>query len=269
MLSFLTAPAGAGPLALTRVLIGLAALIKGATFLPQLLGLSHANTLVVPVFTWMPEPSQALLVVISVIWLMASGMFMLGWQVHLSGSILAATLAFTLLLDQQTYSNHLFLMAVLVALATLADAGAALPFPRGSPTRNVPLWGPLLIMSQVSVVYLFAAATKINRGFLSGQVILDTMTDGVISPPSLLTTPGAGRTLAVLTIATELFLAIGLWIRATRIPAVLVGAALHGSTMLFLGPIAELFVFTLLMTSAYPLYFLLANLTKRDVDPQV
>ncbi len=254
MLSALTLPVNAGPLALTRVLIGLAAMIKGVTFLPRLLILSHPDTLVVPVFGWMATPTQGLLAAISVAWLGAAGMFLLGLQVPVSGSVLTATLMFTLILDQQTYSNHLYLMALLTALATMADAGAALPFPRRQSTREVPLWGPFLIMSQVSVVYLFAAITKINETFLSGQVIVDSMKGGLIRPPDFLTTSGALRTMALLTIAAELFLAVGFWFPKTRMLALLVGIGLHGSIVLLMGPPSEFVAFGLVMLSAYPLF---------------
>lgn len=254
MLNSLTAPVAAGPLALTRMLIGVAALIKGATFLPRLLSLSHPDALVVPVFDWMPHPDRALLIVISIAWLAAAGLFMLGWRVGISGSALALAVAFTLVLDHQTYSNHLYLLAWMTVLTTLADAGASHAFPRSDEERPVPFWGPLLIMTQVSVVYFFAALTKLTESFLSGQVVIDSITGGLIDPPAFLTTSAAGRSLAMLTITAELFLAFGLWFRVTRLPAVLVGLGLHGSIVILMGPLSELAVFGLLMLAAYPLF---------------
>lgn len=253
MLSLLTTPVPPGPLALSRLLVGTAAVIKAVVFLPRLLRLGFPDVLTSPVFEWFPAPSRGLLVAISVVWLTSAALFAVGWRVPLTGPMLATTLLFTLLLDHQAYSNHLYLMALMVVLLTLADSGAGWRFPRG-PDRAVPFWGPLIIMSQISVVYLFAAVTKLNANFLEGGVVTAAMSGGVLPAPAFLVTPAAGRVLALMTIVAELLLAVGLWFPPTRKLAALTGLVLHTSILLLMRDTGDLVVFAILMWSTYPLF---------------
>lgn len=253
MLTFLTVPVSPIPLGVARLMVGVAALVKASVFLPRLLRFSLPDVLVAPVFDWMPAPTQQTVTALAVVWLSAAVLFLVGWRVHISGPILTGALAFALFLDLQTYSNHLYLMTLLVALLTLADGSAALSLPRATP-RPVPFWGCLLVMTQVSAVYLFAALTKLNSDFLSGSVVSSAMSGGVLTPPSFLTTPTARSALAVATILGELLLAVGLWFRFTRPLAVVAGIGLHAGITLFMSDTWELLAFSLLMFAAYPLF---------------
>jgi hypothetical protein len=261
VLSLLT-PVSPVPLAVVRIGLGLAALIKAAVFFPLVMRLTHPDSLVAPVFSWMPAPTQGVILAAAVAWMTAAVLFTLGWRVAFSGPVLAASMAFALLLDQQTYSNHLYLLTTLVLLTTLADAGAA--FAIRSTRRPVPYWGVLLVMAQITAVYLFAALAKLNLAYLAGTVIESNLGAGLVTPPEFMMTPTALRTTAYGSVVAEFFLAIGLWIRRVRWAAVAVGIVLHTSILLLMRPVWELVVFSIIMWSTYPLFL---TRGKRDEVP--
>ena len=60
--------------------------------------------------------------------------------------------------------------------------------------------------------------------------------------------------LATGAVATELLIALGLWVPRWRKLAYLAGVALHLPMILLLEPTFELLVFAMLMYSVYPLY---------------
>ena len=65
-------------------------------------------------------PSSALRLFLAV-WLVAALAFALGWKTRVAGAVLALVTGYTLVLDQQTYSNHLYLLFLVILLLTIAD----------------------------------------------------------------------------------------------------------------------------------------------------
>ncbi len=252
MLTTLTTPVSPTPLAIARIGVGIAALVKAAVFFPLVMRLSHPDSLIAPVFSWMPAPTRPVIVISAVFWMTAAVLFAVGWRVALSGPVLAASLAFMLMIDQQTYSNHLYLLTTLVVLLTLADAGSGLaPL---TPRRPVPNWGILLVMTQITAVYLFAGLTKLNPVYLTGTIIESTLGTGPVAPPPFLTTQPGLRAVAYGSVFAELFLAVGLWVSKIRWMAAAIGVILHTSIFLLMAPFWELVVFSILMWSTYPLF---------------
>ena len=86
-----------------------------------------------------------------------------GKAVPVTGTLLAALVGYVLTLDQQTYSNHLYLLSLLSVLLALAHTER-----HREPALTLLRW-------QLVVVYAFAAASKVNADFLSGRVIAENL----------------------------------------------------------------------------------------------
>jgi hypothetical protein len=266
VLVWLTEHIDSRPLGLARIGVGVAALLKALITIPVLFRLTRPEVLAFPYFDWVPRPTLSLVVVIGSFWLVSAVLFTLGWRVAVSGSVLTVTLALVLAIDQQTYSNHLYLLAWLVFLLTLARAGAGFSIPGSNePVVRWPVW---LLMVQLSVVYGFSGLTKLNPGFLSGSILAGSLQGGVIPFPDFLITPRFLSPLAGLVIIVECSLALLIWHARFHLWIMVLGVGLHASITLFMSATAELAVFALQMLALYPLF--LANGTSRvdqDLSP--
>lgn len=248
----MTALTSARPVGLTRIIVGIAALIRGIVAWDILTRFRTPLTVQMPVVDWLPSPSSFAALAIVAVWIAAAAAFTFGWHTMVSGPALAAAIAAYLFLDHQTYSNHLYLMLLLVILLFVANSGAALSIEHSN--RQVATWPITLIKVQISIVYLFTAITKLNSDFLTGRVLAGTARDGVVDLPEFIRTPRLLAIMAVAVVATELYLAIFLWRPAFRPAAIVLGFGLHVAIPLLLTPFAELAVFSLLMFATYPLF---------------
>jgi hypothetical protein len=184
-----------------------------------------------PLLLWLPRLPQAALPALILAWLALAAAFTLGYRVRATGSALALIMVYSLLLDQQSYSNHLYLLALIVAVISLAPDPA------------------LLLRYQLSVVYGFSALWKCNAYYLSGIVI------GAHLVPAL--EPWARfeymATLAAASLLVEVFLAIAFWVPRWRPAAWTLGLFLHVGCTLMLAPgyHVQIAVFTLEMIALY------------------
>ena len=210
-------------------------------------------------FEWVPRLHARVLPFYIGLWVIASGAFLIGWMTRVAGSIITCLAGYTLLLDQQLYSNHLYLFFLIVLLLTVADSGAAFSLDslRRSRRNTVAGWPALLLMLQVSLVYGFSALAKLTPQFMSGDVLEQTLKrQAWFAFPDSWRSPKLLATLAISAIALELFIAFGLWIRRLRWAAVLGGIALHAFILTTLDSSRlSLGVFALEMFALYPLYF--------------
>jgi len=212
-----------------------------------------------PYFEWLPRlPVSALPVFIGA-WVIASAAFLLGWKTRVAGAIITWLSGYTLLFDQQLYSNHLYLFFLIVLLLTVADSGAALSLDsllKGS-RDTVAGWPALLLMVQVSVVYGFSAMAKLTPQYLSGDVLSQTLKrQGWLVFPFSWRSAQVLSVLAVSAIVLELFIAFGLWNKRLRWFAVVGGVALHAFILTTLDSSRlSLGVFALEMFALYPLFF--------------
>lgn len=236
------------PIAVARVLLafalGLCALESG-----NVLRRIAETGLRYPLVEWIPEPTLGGGQAVVLFGLFAALFLLLGIASAASAAVGSAVLAIALLWDQQTYSNHQVLVALLLAYLSLAEPGrrwsvAALREHKGSTVR---WWPQLLMLTQVTVLYLFAGLSKINPVFLSGVPLQGWLWPDL--PIELY------RALAVATIVTEIFLAIALWIPRVRVLAVMVGVGLHAGIVLGLGdPNLVLSAFAAASISSYWLF---------------
>ena len=172
-------------------------------------------TLRLPYLAGLPALTPAAAPIMIGVWLVAGTLFMLGWRARWTGGLLAATLLVYVLLDEQTYSNHVYLLSLFVALLVLADSGAVLSLDarRRGPRATVPAWPVFLLRAQLSIVYGFTAVSKLNGAFLSGEVLATQLIPlrlvrGLIGPPAVdLLAIG----LSILTVVMEATLAVWFW----------------------------------------------------------
>ena len=198
-------------------------------------------------------PSELVIVV----WVVAAAAFMVGAFTTFSGSALTAVLAAVLLSDQQLYSNHLYLLIWLVGLLTLARSGAAISVDskRGRGREWIPAWPTDLLRLQLVVLYLFAGLSKINPTYLSGAVVATSLREtGPLAIPIDWRSFQLMSALAVLSILTELGLAVGLTLPRWRRTAFVVGLGLHGGIALWFDPTVPLVVFAVIALAPYVLF---------------
>lgn len=138
-------------------------------------------------------------------WIGLSAAVALGWGARAAAALLVLFGAY--LMMQGVYWNHLYLLTLLLGLVVLSDSEQhhAL-LPRGSGDADA--WPVFLMRCQLSIVYFFAAAGKVNGDFLSGDTLQHQFENALISLPD----PGALLPLMSYgTIMVELFLALAVW----------------------------------------------------------
>jgi predicted DCC family thiol-disulfide oxidoreductase YuxK len=252
-----TAPAR--PLAVARIGVAFAALLELPSSAQTLLRLADPSAIHAPYLAFMPRPTEPLIWALIGLWLVSGLSVLVGWRTRWAGAVLTATLASVLLLDQQLYSNHLYLMVLVSGLLTVSDSGAAISLDaRRVGTRDwVPGWPVWLLCLQVSIVYGFAALAKLNPDFLSGSVVASYLRrDGPLAVPDAWRSLEPMLVLSILAVFAEAFLAVSLWSRRWRPAAMVAGLGLHAFITGWLNPAGALLVFSLLML---PLYLLFLN----------
>ncbi len=131
--------------------------------------------------------------------------------------------------------HHTYLLMAVSWMVAAGPAGRSLSLDRLRRLRGgiaLPEYAPLyvhrLIAVQVSTVYLWGAMAKCNMRFASGAGLeylwIDFMHGVWLDVPAWIF-----PAMALMTIAVELFLAVGLWFRRLRVFAVVVGVGLHGT----------------------------------------
>lgn len=236
------------PLALARILVGLVALTFTFEWIRVLLRVSSGNYLTLPVIEGIPSPGHEIVLALFAVSLSGSAAMILGLAGRVPAIMVAATAATVLLLDQQTYSNHMVLLMMLALFLGMSGSHCAWSLSRSAHKTDVPYWPAFLIKSQISILYAWTAIAKINSQYLSGEVLSTFMQPWMPVPDEFL--PAA----AILSVMTEAFLAVALWIPQTRKIAFLVGGGLHIGIVVALDSPAPLVGFGLLMLSAYVLF---------------
>src|SRR6185369_9344845 len=84
-------------------------------------------------------------------------------------------------------------------------------------SESVLYWPILLLKLQLSIVYLFAALSKLNSQYLSGFMLAPNFRKSLMFPPRVLSA------FAAASILVEVFLAFALWSMRLRKPAVING----------------------------------------------
>lgn len=238
------------PVAIARIGVAVAVLMEAAHSGATLLRLDDAGILRAPYFAWTPRLTDGLAWTLIGMWVLGATALLLGWRTRLAGAVLTGTVVMVLLLDQQLYSNHLYLIVVACGLLTVADSGAALSLDalRTGERREIIGWPVALLRLQVSVVYGYAALSKLNPDFLSGSVVASYLRDaGPLAVPDSWRFLEPMLALSVLAICGEAFLCVALWFRQWQPAAMVVALGLHGGITGWLEPTYQLLVFSVAM----------------------
>jgi predicted DCC family thiol-disulfide oxidoreductase YuxK len=250
--SLVHAEAPSRPIGVMRVIVGSGALLKMMLLAPLLFRLADPAFVQAPYWAGIPRLSRAAAVAICAVWAASAIAFLLGARSRLAGFVLTTTLVAVLCLDQQLWSNHLYLLTLLVFLLTAADSGASVSLDarRDGVREHVSAGMVTLIRLQLSVVYFYTAVAKVSPAYLSGAVLRYNFQwipwPGRI-PTRLLVAA------ALFSIAVEIFLAVGIWVAAARPFVFVIGLGLHVFTVTSLEPSLrpELGVFALITLSMY------------------
>jgi hypothetical protein len=225
------------PLTIARVGVGVASIGELFPMLTVLNRFEEPGILRLPIAGF-PYPGETAAMVLAVVWASAA----LGLAIGFAGGgfVLASCIGYVVLLDQQTYSNHNFLLAILSVLLGLSTMRRH---------RDTAVLG---LKAQLTLVYFFAAASKINFAFLSGVTIA-----GSLRPEfALLRTPWILVPLACAAVATELFVADAIWQPKWRRAAVIAGVGLHVCCVVIMDSTRALSMFAIACMSLYPLFWL-------------
>lgn len=251
------------PVALARMLLAVALawnVLESGIVLSAIAG----GRLHYPLLAVVPAPTPFAVTVYVVLGLLAAGYLLLGLGAHIAAAAGALLSGWALLWDQQLYSSHhLFVTLLLIYLAfARSDARWSLHARLRGGRDLVPWWPQLLMLTQVSVLYLFAALSKINPVFLDGGSLQGWMRPGLPE--------GIFPALAIATIATELFLAVGLWVPRVRWLAAAAGVGLHLSIVVGLADqTLPLVGFALASLSTYGMFLRRPQLGGRRGSPSV
>jgi hypothetical protein len=185
---------------------------------------------------------------------------------HWARPALAASAAlgvYVLLCDRLQFHHNRYALFCLAGLLSLSpcDRSFLITGSVESPAARVgSLWAMRLMRIQVSLIYLASGGGKLlDADWRDGLVLADRMARhanealGRGVPPRVvewLTTAAASSALAKIAIATELFLAIGLWPKRTRVFALWWGMMFH----LTIEVTSRVELFTWLTLASYALF---------------
>jgi hypothetical protein len=233
------------PVAVVRASLGIAVVLN-AIEVSRILHRVADGRLRFPVLESLPAPSDPAVAVYLVLAVLAGVAVTIGSQTVAAAVTTTVLNIAVLVWDQQTYSNHRFLVTVLVVYLIFARSDNAWAVSRRD-AELVPWWPQLLMMTQLSICYFFAALAKVNPTYLPGDVFTSWLWLDV--PKEVL------PVLAVGSVLTEFFLAFGLWFRRTRYAAAAAGLALHLSIVVLMAEDnVVLFAFAVACVPIYGLF---------------
>ncbi len=238
---------------LVRVLVALAALAELLQLVPAILRVSDPDILRAPVLPGLVEQSPIVLAVAGSVWAASGFAFLLGWKTRTAGILLVGAMVAVVLTEQQLYSNHLYLQLLICCLLVAADSGAHFSLDsRSGPPRKTPEWPLFLMRLQLSIVYVFAALSKVNDVYLSGVMVASTFRyNGAFSVPWVFASPLVAVPLSWMTIILEMYLALAIWSARSRPFVFVLGFGLHAAFLLMLNGAAGFAIFGVTMLALY------------------
>jgi HTTM domain len=239
-------PVSMRSMALLRVLIGPVVLLHLRPILTAAWhGQIYRDAFYEPYASWYPQLPRD--VYIGVLWFAAAGAVAMtvGWRTRLVTVVVAVIVTYDLFLSTTNFhNNRAYLVIVLAALAITPcgrelSVDAWLRRQRGLPALAVtsPGWPLWLLRFEAATVYGASGLSKlVDPDWFSGTVtwqrlnaVRDQMDSSVLPgwAVDLLTNRAFNTVSAKFVIATELFIAIGLWSPRTRYAAIWVAICFH------------------------------------------
>lgn len=228
---------------MARIGLGISALLGLIGAIGTLLAVAE-NEVQRPLWSHLPAVTESLAMLVPLAFVPAAVALAIGAWPRPAALLLVFGFSTLFIWEQQTYSNHVYLCLLLCLWFALTPEDDC-----------------RLLLTQLSVCYAFAGLTKFNDEFLSGNVLRGIV--GVALPAEW------WAPLSVITIATELSLAIGLWIPRARRSMALVGLVFHASVpLLMTADRYGLASFSLTCLCLYPLFLTRGSAQPlRDRDP--
>lgn len=232
-------------------LLSLAVLVKViylAFYLPRIL---HPDLIALPVLLFLPRMSQHYASYFVLVIAILAVLFAVQRFMRFAGVALVLALTYVLLVDEQAYGNHLYLLILLTALVSLAGFSAL--------EDRVSYWPFFLCKFQISVVYFYGGLSKINDVYLSGTILYGVWGETLFGRiPDTPETHILFSGLAALSIIFEVALAMALWFERWRKLATIMGIAFHATILLTFGPGERynLIVFCFLMACGYRAFWI-------------
>jgi len=229
-------------LTVTRLTLGVAALLLAFDTRDVMVDVARTDRIRIPVLEMLPTPTRTLANVVLVVWVLAGLLVLIG---RLAGPVLIAALGvFVQLIDEQLYSNHLTLVILLMVFLACAIAE--------SDATRTRYWPLFLMKTQLATLYLWTGVAKMNSSYLEGE----TIESGTVSWLRERASDRFFVVVAVAILVTELFLAVALWSRPLRPVAYVVGVGMHVGIMAIGSLPVELIPFGLATLAVYPLFLL-------------
>lgn len=234
--------------AVARIGLGVGLLLTTVETYRVLWQVADGSAVAMPWVSGLPAPTVALVLGHTLLSVLCAAGVLLGFRLPWTAAASALLAGVVMVWEQQTYSSHRTLFVLLAVYLAFSRADATWAVRPRVRAGSVPFWPLALMLSQVSVCYLFGALSKVNPVFLSGGVLEHAMWLHV--PDALM------GGLPLLTVLAELFIAVGLWVPRLRVVAVLVGAGLHLSIVATMTEAMPLAAFAVVCLSLYPLFLL-------------
>jgi hypothetical protein len=234
------------PLALLRIAAGVIALVHLRPFLSDALdGQIYRDTFYEPYTSWYPELPRGAYAALLCIGAGSAMLMALGLLTRVTTVVTLGVVAYNVFLSKtHVHNNRAFLLIVLSTLA-VAPCGRELSLDawlrrrRGLKPRSTvaPAWPLWLLRAEATIVYGASGISKlVDADWFGGTVtwlrlvnIRDRLESSVLPDwtVSVLTDRWFHTYAAKVIVFTELFIAAGLWLRATRYAAVAVALCFH------------------------------------------
>ncbi len=238
-------PVELGFVGLTRMLFGAIVIVHLRPILePALDGYTYHDRFHVPFWGWLPNPSVGLYIAMLWVGVVAGALMIVGLTSRFATAAAWAVVTYNVLLDQAGFHhNRAFLIYVLFGLMWLPtdrsfSLDAVVARRRGQVRPTTGFGWPLFLARALAVTaYLGSGISKaLDADWRSGLVNQDRIarsTEHLENLPwsdqviDLLTSSAFHSVMAPIILATELFIAAGLWFPRTRVLAVWVAVAFH------------------------------------------
>jgi hypothetical protein len=217
-------------LAIARRLIALGAGVRAYSLFTDAAFLLQPHVFRSRYFDWLPE-SGLLVWALAAVWATCVVAVLLDRYARPALAMLAAICIYMLALDQQMYSNHLYLFVLISSLLALAGGKSVIPI--------------FLLRCQLSIVYIFSVIAKANPTYLSGVTIAAN------------TYIQSGHFVLLMTwlaLPAELLLGVLFWLPDKRKAAAIAGVAFHIICVATVRPHLQLLVFALEMLALYTVF---------------
>ncbi len=249
-------------------LLGLVRVAVGALLFWQTLGAARrledngyfGDVFHLPLIPAALVPARPIYILIVAIQLLLAVLVAVGHRARVALFSSAVLGLYVLLCDRLQFHHNRYALVCFAFLLAFAPCDRALVITGSTESRSGLLWAQRLAQAQVSIIYLASGGSKLfDDDWRNGLVIGDrfarygneAVARGVPnSVVELFSRPMSTSALAKLAIATEIFLAVGLWLRRTRVIALWWGVMFH----LTIEVTSKVELFTWLTLATYALF---------------